>query len=60
MSIEDLEKQLEVLRLIDPNISSPEQLTQILEKLTGIMNDSESSLLDIKSELEQLKIEPNE
>lgn len=60
MNIEDLQKQLDELKSIDPNISTPEQLNQILEKLSSVMDDGELSLLDIKSELEQLKIEPNE
>jgi hypothetical protein len=60
MDIEDLEKQLDELKLIDPNISSPEQLTQIVDKLSSIMDSNESFLLKIKSELDQLKLETNE
>ncbi len=60
MSIDKLQQEAEQLQSIDAANLTPEQLTQLVEKLSKMMDESESSLAEIKLQLEQIKIETND
>jgi exopolyphosphatase/pppGpp-phosphohydrolase len=56
-SIEQLQQEAENLKSIDTANLTPEQLTQLVEKLSKMMDASESALLGIKTQLDQVKTE---
>lgn len=56
-SIEQLQQEAENLKSIDTANLTPEQLTQLVEKLSKMMDASESALLRIKTQLDQVKTE---
>lgn len=57
MNIEQLQQEAENLKSIDTANLTPEQLTQLVEKLSKMMDASESALLGIKTQLDQVKTE---
>jgi hypothetical protein len=58
MNLEQLQQEAEKLKTIDPAALSPEQLSEFLEKLSGILSQSEESL--INTSLIELNINENE
>jgi hypothetical protein len=46
MNLEELQQEAEKLKTIDPASLTPEQLGAFLEKLSGILSQSEESLLN--------------
>jgi exopolyphosphatase/pppGpp-phosphohydrolase len=57
MNLEQLQQEAENLKSIDTANLTPEQLTQLVEKLSKMMDASESALLGIKTQLDQVKTE---
>ena len=57
MNIEQLQQEAENLKSIDAANLTPEQLTQLVEKLTSLMDASEAALLGVKTQLDQVKLE---
>ena len=58
MNLEKLQQEAEKLKAIDPASLTPEQLGAFLEKLSGILSQSEESLLN--TSLIELNINENE
>ena len=56
-NVEQLQQEAENLKSIDAANLTPEQLTQLVEKLSKMMDASESALLGIKTQLDQVKTE---
>ena len=57
MNLEQLQQEAENLKSIDAANLTPEQLTQLVEKLTSLMDASEAALLGVKTQLDQVKLE---
>jgi hypothetical protein len=57
MNIEQLQQEAENLKSIDAVNLTPEQIAQLVEKLTSLMDASEAALLGVKTQLDQVKIE---
>jgi len=57
MKLEELQQEAENLKLIDANNLTPEQMIKLVEKLSSLMDASESALLGVKTELDQVKTE---
>jgi len=57
MNLEQLQQEAENLKSIDAASLTPEQLTQLVEKLTSLMDASEAALLGVKTQLDQVKLE---
>jgi hypothetical protein len=58
MNLEKLQQEAEKLKAIDPASLTPEQLGAFLEKLSGILSQSEESLAS--TSLTELNINENE
>ena len=57
MNIEQLQQEAENLKSIDAANLTPEQIVKLVEKLTSLMDASESALLGVKTQLDQVKTE---
>ena len=57
MNIEQLQQEAENLKSIDATNLTPEQIAQLVEKLTSLMDASEAALLGVKTQLDQVKLE---
>jgi hypothetical protein len=57
MKLEELQQEAENLKSIDANNLTPEQMIKLVEKLSSLMDASESALLGVKTELDQVKTE---
>jgi len=57
MNIEQLQQEAENLKSIDAANLTPEQIAQLVEKLTSLMDASEAALLGVKTQLDQVKLE---
>lgn len=57
MKLEKLQQEAENLKSIDANNLTPEQMIKLVEKLSLLMDASESALLGVKTELDQVKTE---
>jgi hypothetical protein len=57
MNIEQLQQEAENLKSIDAVNLTPEQIAQLVEKLTSLMDASEAALLGVKTQLDQVKLE---
>jgi hypothetical protein len=53
MNLNDLEKQLQELQKIDPTTLTPEQLQELIEKLSSITDIGEEMLHDDIQEIEE-------
>lgn len=60
MNIEQLQQEAENLKSIDTTNITPEQMNQLVEKITSLMNASEEALLGIKLQLDEIKIPEDE
>lgn len=57
MNIEELQQEAENLKSLDAANLTPEAITQLVEKLTSLMDNSEVALFGIKTQLDQIKTE---
>jgi len=57
MNLEQLQQEAENLKSIDIASLKPEQLNQLVEKLTSLMDSSEIALFGVKTHLDQVKTE---
>jgi hypothetical protein len=59
MNLEKLQQEAEALQKVDPNSLTPEQLTEFVDKLSSLLDQSEESLMNTTL-IEVNKIENNE
>lgn len=57
MNLEQLQQEAENLKSLDINALTQEQVVKLVEKLTSLMDASESALLEVKTQLDQVKTE---
>ena len=55
MNIEQLQQEAENLKSIDAANLTPEQLTQLVEKLSKMMDAGDLAMTEIKLQLDQIK-----
>jgi len=60
MNLEKLQQEAEDLKQINITALSAEQLEQLVEKLSKMLDINESFLEETKSQIEELKIEEDE
>lgn len=55
MNLEQLQQEAENLKSIDSASLTPEQLTQLVEKLSKMMDAGDLAMTEIKLQLDQIK-----
>jgi hypothetical protein len=55
MNLEQLQQEAENLKSIDAASLTPEQLTQLVEKLSKMMDAGDLAMTEIKLQLDQIK-----